>query len=211
MSLSPSPARGKRDRGLFPPAAFAGWANLATSAVAAAGFLGVVLAGGHPRIALTMLCAATGLDRLDGLLARRLGQVSAFGAQLDSLADALAFCALPAMLAHVLGARGPLGAAPALLFVICGLWRLAYFNVHGLETGAQGGRYTGMPTTIAASWFLVAAPALARLPGPVTTALITVLGLLMVSRLPYPKDGLPTKVLYLLVPCATVLVWLGGV
>ena len=209
----PQPPAARRAPGrLFPPAAFLGWANLTTSAVAAAGFLGLLLAPGHPRVAITLLCAATALDRVDGFLARRLGEESPFGAQLDSLADALAFCALPAALAHVLGARGPLGDAIPALFVLAGLWRLAYFNLYGLEEGRPGGVYTGVPTTIAASWLLIAAPLLVHLPahwhGAALIVLTAALALLMVSRLPYPKNGPATNILYLLVPAATAAAWL---
>ncbi len=206
--LRPAPPR----RRAFPASAFLGWANLTTSGVAAAGFLGVLLVPAHPRVAVTLLCVATALDRLDGLVARRLGQVSAFGAQLDSLADALAFCALPAALATAVGGRGPLADAAAVAFVLCGLWRLAHFNLHGLGEGAQGGLYTGVPTTIAASWWLVLAPLLTHLPpasrAPAADVVTVVAALAMVSKLPYPKDGPATRVLYALVPAATAAVWL---
>lgn len=209
---APSAPQGRLVRRLLPVAALVGWANLTTSAVAASGFFGLLMAAGQPRVALTLLGAAAGLDRLDGFLARRLGEASALGAELDSLADALAFCALPAALGFALDRQGVLGAAAAALFLLCGLWRLAYFNVHGLAGEAAARRYTGLPTTIAASWWLIAAALVLHLPAavarPLATALTVVLALLMVSRLPYPKDGPATRSLYLLVPAAIAAVWL---
>jgi CDP-diacylglycerol--serine O-phosphatidyltransferase len=196
----------------FPPAALLGWANATTSAVAAAGLAGLMVAAAHPRLALTLLGAAAALDRLDGFLARRLRQSSAFGAELDSLADALAFCALPAVAARDLLAPGPGGDAVAVLFAVCGLWRLAYFNVHGLQPGAAGGRFRGVPSTVAASWLLVLGTLLLHVPRAAGAAgadlAMAALALLMISRLPYPKDGPATLALYGLVPAAAAALWL---
>ena len=49
--------------------------------------------------ALFVLCAAT--DWLDGFLARRLGQTSAFGAFLDPVADKFLVCACVLALVHL--------------------------------------------------------------------------------------------------------------
>ena len=99
------------------------------------------------------MVAAVLLDRVDGIVARRLGVASEFGQQLDSLADATSFCVVPAVVV-VLLTEGAL--VPSVLaggFALCGLWRLALFNVAGLdETGA----FRGVPTTLAGAWFTIA-------------------------------------------------------
>lgn len=46
-----------------------------------------LLALGHPQSALTVYLAACATDLIDGWLARRTGQASAFGAQLDASVD----------------------------------------------------------------------------------------------------------------------------
>jgi CDP-diacylglycerol--serine O-phosphatidyltransferase len=71
------------------------------------------------------------LDGLDGRIARWTGTTSAFGEQLDSLADIVSFGVAPAFLVHRWGLSG-LGRAGLLvsfLFVVCGAMRLARFNV----------------------------------------------------------------------------------
>lgn len=52
-------------------------------------FLWVLLGRGNPVLAAWMLAAAAASDYLDGVLARRLGQVSEIGKFLDPLADRL--------------------------------------------------------------------------------------------------------------------------
>ena len=66
--------------------------RVSPNAVSVAGFLGVSLAGlsvalGHPRLGGLLLGLFGPLDAVDGLLARRTGQASTFGAFLDSTLD----------------------------------------------------------------------------------------------------------------------------
>src|SRR5262249_27342954 len=57
--------------------------------------------GAHESAAwLVVACAL--MDRLDGLAARRMRACSEFGVHFDSLADLLAFCAVPALLVYFL-------------------------------------------------------------------------------------------------------------
>ncbi len=83
------------------------------------------------------------LDGLDGRVARMTKTTSAFGAELDSLADVISFGIAPAVLAYFWGvqfvdtagspvAREQLenvGKLIAFLFLLCGAARLARFNV----------------------------------------------------------------------------------
>ena len=50
---------------------------------------------GHPHVFLVMTTASFASDVLDGYLARRLGQTSALGAQLDSVGDFIIYITLP--------------------------------------------------------------------------------------------------------------------
>ena len=77
-------------------------------------------------------------DSLDGRVARMTKTQSAFGLQIDSLADVVSFGVAPALLVyqwslHSLGTMGLIG---AFLFVACGAIRLARFNV--LSMGENG-------------------------------------------------------------------------
>jgi CDP-diacylglycerol--serine O-phosphatidyltransferase len=195
----------------FPVLGYANAANAVTTLGAASGLFAIVAAAqGAPRAALVLLCGAILCDKVDGSLARRLGQASAFGRDLDSLADALSFCIAPALIGAFRGL--PLwGVAAAGFYAVAGLWRLALFNIIGLTGQGREERFTGVPTTIAASWFLLLRVAVdqARLAPAAESALFAaayvVLGLLMTSALAFPKRGLAVKSLYLLLPAAALI------
>ncbi|QJA06041.1 CDP-alcohol phosphatidyltransferase family protein [Thermosulfurimonas marina] len=77
---------------LLPLARLLARLRVSPNAVSVAGFLGVALAGGfialgHLRLGGLLLGIFGSLDAVDGLLARRTGQVSTFGAFLDSTLD----------------------------------------------------------------------------------------------------------------------------
>lgn len=128
------------------------WLKYAANAITAAnlslGLLSVLLSFFHLfRWAAVALMAAVLLDRLDGSTARRLGIVSDFGRELDSLSDLVSFGVAPAVLIYsqVYMDRLPLiGGALSMLYVLCGALRLARFNVQN----AVGG-FLGVPITFA--------------------------------------------------------------
>jgi len=67
---------------------------------------------------------------LDGYVARlNRNRQSALGADLDSLADVISFGVAPAVLGFTLGLRGGWDMLILTYFVICGVSRLARFNV----------------------------------------------------------------------------------
>jgi CDP-diacylglycerol--serine O-phosphatidyltransferase len=70
------------------------------------------------------------LDGVDGRVARMLKGTSKFGAELDSLADAINFGVVPAMLVYLWAMQdaGRLGWAVCLLHAVCCVLRLARFN-----------------------------------------------------------------------------------
>ena len=80
--------------------------------------------------AFLLLPLALVLDFLDGYVARldRRRQ-SLFGADLDSLADVISFGVAPAVLGFTLGMRGGWDMVILTYFVVCGVSRLARFNV----------------------------------------------------------------------------------
>lgn len=79
-------------------------------------------------IALVLPMAGFGFDALDGKVARWRGGGSMLGQEMDSLADLVSFGVAPATLAYTLGLSNPLDVLCLLLFVSCGLARLARFN-----------------------------------------------------------------------------------
>lgn len=88
--------------------------------------------------AAILLMFAMFFDLLDGRVARLTRTQSAFGMQLDSLADIVSFGVAPAILVYkwVLYRFPVPGLFVAFLFVACGAIRLARFNV--LNSGSDG-------------------------------------------------------------------------
>ncbi|HSB06542.1 MAG TPA: CDP-diacylglycerol--serine O-phosphatidyltransferase [Thermodesulfobacteriota bacterium] len=87
-------------------------------------------------------------DFLDGFIARRLARHSALGADLDSLADIVSFGVAPAVLGFTLGLRGTWDAFILIYFVVCGISRLARFNVTAAALSGPAGKvkyYEGTP------------------------------------------------------------------
>jgi CDP-diacylglycerol--serine O-phosphatidyltransferase len=77
-------------------------------------------------------------DIIDGRVARLTKTQSAFGMQLDSLADVISFGVAPAVLVHAwaLADTGPVALFACFAYVACGAIRLARFNV--INTGSDG-------------------------------------------------------------------------
>jgi CDP-diacylglycerol--serine O-phosphatidyltransferase len=81
-------------------------------------------------IAFLLLPLALVCDALDGYVARlNKRRQSILGADLDSLADVISFGVAPAVLGFTLGLRGGWDMMVLTYFVVCGVSRLARFNV----------------------------------------------------------------------------------
>lgn len=95
------------------------------------------------------------LDTLDGFFARLTNSSSAFGVELDSLADVVSFGLAPAILAFTWGLQPlqRLGWAAGFLYVTAAAMRLARFNVQSSTTTASIDKryFVGMPSPAAAS------------------------------------------------------------
>jgi CDP-diacylglycerol--serine O-phosphatidyltransferase len=104
--------------------------------------------------ACNALIAAALCDMVDGRVARMLNSRSAFGEQLDSLADVISFGLAPAWLAYSwrladLGtiAGLPVAIVPLSAFVGCGVVRLALFNS---RRASDDSAFSGIPIPVAA-------------------------------------------------------------
>jgi len=103
-------------------------------------------------------------DGLDGRIARMTNTASAFGRELDSLADVITFGVAPSLLAYLWGVRQVVpsghpdiearlthfGLVVCFLFLICGACRLARFNISVNPQPRNPGRpdrkyFVGMP------------------------------------------------------------------
>lgn len=75
-----------------------------------------------------------------------------FGIQIDSLCDAICFGITPAIIAYSLGLNSTFGIIVEIVFVLCGIIRLAYFNVleelkHLHPEKSESKCYHGLPIT----------------------------------------------------------------
>lgn len=159
-------------------------------------------------------------DGLDGRTARFFGVASEMGKEMDSLCDLGSFGIAPAFLAwaFVLHNHGFLGVVFAIFFAICGMWRLARFNVnasvvHGYFMGLAipaGGNIVAMTTLLFVE--LGVDPMAFGIAYPIVMAFV---GWLMVSHVHYPNfkgDGaepiyLISKIVALVLFLA--ILWLG--
>ena len=105
-------------------------------------------------------------DALDGSAARMTGQESQFGAELDSLCDAITFGTAPAVIvwqySEGIGLPRKVTWAIGVLFALCVLIRLARFNVETTEDDPHDG-FDGLPSPAAAGTiaaFVIAMPEL---------------------------------------------------
>jgi CDP-diacylglycerol--serine O-phosphatidyltransferase len=131
--------------------------------------------------AAVLIGVAMVLDTLDGFFARLTRSTSAFGVELDSLADVVSFGLAPATLAFTWGLwpLGRLGWAAGFIYVTAAAMRLARFNIQTSPI-ADKRYFAGMPSPAAAAviastvylypWGLqdprAAAPALAMVLAP---------------------------------------------
>ncbi len=118
----------------------------------AAGFGGV---SSHPDYAIICLMVSGLCDMFDGKVARtkkdRTESEKKFGIQIDSLCDAVCFGVLPSVIGYSIGMRD-WGDLPILvLFPLCAIIRLAYFNVaeedRQKKTSENRKVYEGLPVT----------------------------------------------------------------
>lgn len=105
--------------------------NMLTLLALSAGLTAIRYAfnGQWERAVLAIVIAAM-LDGVDGRVARMLRGTSKFGAELDSLADAISFGVAPALVMYLwsLHDAGGIGWAICLLHAVCAVLRLARFN-----------------------------------------------------------------------------------
>jgi len=94
-----------------------------------------------------MIIAAV-CDMFDGKVARHLKRSEnekSFGVEIDSLADIVCFIALPALTLYHFGMTNYYQIAILSLYVVCGIIRLAYFNVAMSDKDKAISYYQGLP------------------------------------------------------------------
>jgi len=190
--LAPRGKRGRIERGI-PLRAVA--PNAITALALCSGLTAIRYAiGGDWERAVAFIIAAGVLDGMDGRVARLLRGESRFGAELDSLADAISFGVSPALVVYLwsLVHAPTIGWICALVYAVFCALRLARFNAR-IDVAEQphksAGFLTGIPAPAAAGlamlpmylWFFTGEPLL-RSPW-VVAPWLALIALLMVSSL----------------------------
>jgi len=149
----------------------------------------------HFETAAWLVVLAGLADLLDGRVARVTRTGSRFGAELDSLVDAISFGVAPALIVYFLFlADGAWSWTAAFFYVTSAVIRLARFNIE--QAGQAKVAFHGLPSPVAGTALATFHPFsqtaffqahLAGLPWPMLiTALMMLLGLLMMSHVLYP-------------------------
>jgi len=124
------------------------------------------------------------MDGVDGRIARRLKVASDLGKELDSLSDLVSFGVAPALLAYSVQLYHwrYFGLLIAVIFALCGAYRLARFNVLLIKT-----HFIGVPITFCGP-FLTLALLLSRwIPGSLYPLITLILAYLMISNIKVKK------------------------
>jgi len=179
-----------KNRFYFTTAAFP---NMITMLNLVAGFFSILMSVQEKyEYAVWLVFLALILDSLDGHVARIFGNETQFGRELDSLADAVSFVVAPCMLvSKVFFLNVSVAFLLIVVFYLCsGIFRLARFNVNPIH----GGYFEGLPTPAAALTLMMTMLAfhknlwIERSFSLISVVfLMTALGFLMISDIPYPK------------------------
>ena len=156
------------------------------------GFLAILMAfNGYIDLSAIFIIISVVFDSIDGWVARKIGRNDeyGFGKNIDSLADAVSFGAAPAVLLYSVGnihfqEISLFIAIVSLFIVICGILRLARFNVIVDKVNYDG--FIGLPiptVAIILSTFILSG--LFNI--YIAMGLMISIGFLMISNVKYPK------------------------
>lgn len=143
------------------------------------------------RMAIIFLFFASFMDLADGYVATKLNKQTEFGQYLDTLVDFFTCCIIPVWMVHDLLGNSPFIVGALIFYCMCGLWRLAYYNI--IEADKY---FTGLPVPGAMMSVTIAIWCVYIYGLPVWIAAITffTIGLLMISGISLKKYGIWQKV-----------------
>ncbi len=188
--------------GYYNPSVILTYIGLASSVCAIA-----KAAQGDIRTALLLLMASGVCDMFDGTIARmvkRNENEKQFGIQIDSLCDMICFGACPAAIAFFAAEADGIRIALMCLYVLCGVIRLAFFNVMALDSPVE--IYRGLPITSGAAIFpfgLTLAKLMGWNMGITADILLGVTAILFIADFPLTKPKKKGKTV--IVICGVVL------
>jgi CDP-diacylglycerol--serine O-phosphatidyltransferase len=154
------------------------------------------------KLAMAFILLACIFDLFDGRVARMGGVDSPFGREFDSLADLISFGVAPAFLVHrvvladVFESHPQIGWFIASIYLLCGAFRLARFNVLAAQGYGGGKEFLGFPIPSAAglvvslTLLIIHLNEKERSLGPwkyVPAIVLVFLSVMMVSTVRYPS------------------------
>lgn len=154
----------------------------------------LLLLGGEPNWGIVVLFGAFLFDKLDGYWARRTGESSAFGREIDSFIDVFAYLVSGAVLFHLAISPHPLASLVVGFAILSfGGLRLVRHNDEGFETDGDTSYYRGI-TVVHVNLVVLGGYFLAAFTDPwtgwLTGAAVVLAAPLMVSDYRSPKtDG----------------------
>jgi CDP-diacylglycerol--serine O-phosphatidyltransferase len=196
---------------MFRQFALADWVTLANAACGAGAIFAMmtylqVREVRHIYFAGGLVALALVFDFLDGRIARWRQRSSIMGRELDSLSDVISFGVAPAMIAYGCGMQGLYDRLVLIYFVVCGVSRLARYNVtaealSGDDDKVKHFEGTPIPTSIVLVLVLVVAAASGAIGDALPFGIVEIggfelhplvllfaaSGTLMISRVPIPK------------------------
>lgn len=144
---------------------------------------------GDFRLAALFILIAVVMDALDGKVARRFNASSELGKQLDSLSDLVSFGVAPALLVLTMVGQSSVIQYSSLIltiisviYILCGAFRLARFNISNITD-----HFEGIPITLAGTIVAVVVLLLPSMSILIYMALLVVLAYLMVSKITVKK------------------------
>ena len=152
------------------------------------------LVQGNLQATLVCLSLSMFMDLCDGFFADKLKQQTEFGQYVDSLVDFFICCIIPILLVYIFVGSYFILIIALGFYCICGLWRLAYYNVRESD-----GYFVGLPVPGAMLLVSMAIWSVVYYESPswfIYLALFLT-GLLMVSFIKLQKYGLWQKALWI--------------
>ncbi|RJS48657.1 MAG: CDP-diacylglycerol--serine O-phosphatidyltransferase [Methanobacterium sp.] len=155
------------------------------------GFMAIIMAmDGYLIISAQLILIAVIFDSIDGWVARKINRDDklGFGKNMDSLCDVISFGVAPGIFLYSATLSYDIryiNILVCLLIVICGILRLSRFNVIS-QIGTPQDKFVGLPIPITAvvlaSFYLTG-----MFREDIALLIMTIVSLLMISTLEYPK------------------------
>ncbi|GAB6055094.1 archaetidylserine synthase [Methanobacterium movens] len=155
------------------------------------GFMAIIMAiDGYLIISAQLILIAVIFDSIDGWVARKINRDDklGFGKNMDSLCDVISFGVAPGIFLYSATLSYDIryiNILVCLLIVICGILRLSRFNVIS-QIGTPQDKFVGLPIPITAvllaSFYLTG-----MFREDIALLIMTIVSLLMISTIEYPK------------------------